>query len=217
MELKEIINKRQSIRKYKEGDIPDSDIKALIEAAGNAPSGKNIQNWHFAVIKSQDIKDDIASIITKKNESIAVEMDKNDPSKADRFRKFCKNFTVFFTKAAALTVVYSTFYKPSGFGEYESIGIDSTLELVTKRNPGMQSLGAALENFTLKAVDMGYGSCWLTSANYAAIEIEEYIKNKTGFEKEGFFMAALMSLGIPEENQKSPSKKDIDEICTFIK
>ncbi|HPR23966.1 MAG TPA: nitroreductase family protein, partial [Bacillota bacterium] len=189
----------------------------IIEAAGKAPSGKNIQNWHFAVIKGQDMKDDIAAIITEKNESIALEMEKNDKLKADRFRKFCKNFTVFFTKAAVLTVVYSTFYKPSGFLEYESIGIDPTGELVTKRNPGMQSLGAALENFTLKAIDMGYGSCWLTSANYASNEIEEYIKNKTGFEKEGFFMSALMSLGIPEENQKSPSKKDIDEICTFLK
>ncbi|HUM55908.1 MAG TPA: nitroreductase family protein [Bacillota bacterium] len=217
MELKEIINKRQSIRKYKEGAIPDRDIKEIIEAAGKAPSGKNIQNWHFAVIKGQDMKDDIAAIITEKNESIALEMEKNDKLKADRFRKFCKNFTVFFTKAAVLTVVYSTFYKPSGFLEYESIGIDPTGELVTKRNPGMQSLGAALENFTLKAIDMGYGSCWLTSANYASNEIEEYIKNKTGFEKEGFFMSALMSLGIPEENQKSPSKKDIDEICTFLK
>jgi nitroreductase len=208
MEFMDVLKKRQSIRRYKDGKIPQADLLKIIEAAGMAPSGKNIQD--------PIVMQKIADIVTEKNRVVSEKMDLIDAEKGSRFRKFCKNFTVFFTKASALVVVYSTFYPPSGYYEYLMVGMDPETELVHHRNPGMQSLGAALENFTLRAVDLGYGSCWLTSANYAAAEIEGYLKTTHGFEKKDFFLAALMSVGIPEDNQRSPEKKPIDGICTFL-
>lgn len=216
MEFMEVIKKRQSIRRYKEGRIPKADLIQIIQAAGLAPSGKNIQNWHFVVITDKSAMERIAGIVTEKNRLISEKMDRIDEEKGSRFRKFCKNFTVFFTKASALVVVYSTFYPPTGYFEYKMVGLDPETDLVHHRNPGMQSLGAALENFTLRAVDLGYGTCWLTSANYAAPEIEAYLKEVHGFEKKDFFLAALMSVGIPEDNQRSPDKKPLDDICTFL-
>ncbi|MDD4377105.1 MAG: nitroreductase family protein [Eubacteriales bacterium] len=218
MELQQILEKRQSIRRYKEGDIPEEDIREIVEAAASAPSGKNIQNWHFVAIKNRTIIEKIKNIVDSKNESICNEMAKVDEEKANRFRKFCKNFTLFFANAPVLTVVYSTVYTPSGYNEYKLINADSSLldDLLSHRNPGMQSVGAALENFTLKAIDKGYGTCWLTSANYAAAEIEKVLKEEVGFEKDGFFMVALMSMGIPEDNQKSPAKKALEDVYTFI-
>ena len=216
MEFMEVIKKRQSIRRYKEGQIPKADLMQNIQAAGLAPSGKNIQNWHFVVITDKPAMERIADIVTEKNRLVSEKMDRVDEEKGSRFRKFCKNFTVFFTKASALVVVYSTFYPPTGYYEYKMVGLDPETDLVHHRNPGMQSLGAALENFTLRAVDLGYGTCWLTSANYAASEIEAYLKEAHGFEKKDFFLAALMSVGIPEDNQRSPDKKPLDDICTFL-
>lgn len=218
MKLEQILEKRQSIRKYKEGDIPKADIKKIIAAAGMAPSGKNIQNWHFIAITNKDVINKIAQAVTDKNQEIVDEMMKIDESKALRFQKFCKNFTVFFTKAPLLTVVYTKDYMPSGYFEYKLInGSKEILDnLLYKKNPGMQSLGAALENFTLKAIELGYGSCWLTSANYASEEIEAIVREACGFEADGYFMGALMSVGIPEENQKSPSKKPLEEILTLV-
>jgi len=216
MEFIEVLKKRQSIRKYKEGEIPENHIRQIIEGAGMAPSGKNIQNWHFVVIRDDKTKQEIADIVEKKNLLISEKMDLVDSEKGERFRKFCRHFTLFFTKAPVLMVVYSTFYPPSGYYEYKLVGMDPENDLVHHRNPGMQSLGAALENLTLRAIDLGYGSCWLTSANYAAEEIETYLAQRHGFQKNNFFMAALMSIGIPEDNQPSPSKKSLDEICTFL-
>lgn len=216
MEFMDVLKKRQSIRRYQEGKIPEADLRKIIEAAGMAPSGKNIQNWHFVVTTDPVAMQKIADIVTEKNRLVSEKMDQIDAEKGSRFRKFCKNFTVFFTKASALVLVYSTFYPPSGYYEYQLVGMDPETDLVHHRNPGMQSLGAALENFTLRAVDLGYGTCWLTSANYAAAEIEDYLKEIYGFEKKDFFLAALMSVGIPEDNQRSPEKKPIDEICTFL-
>lgn len=218
MELQTVLEKRQSIRRYKEGDIPEADIREIIKAAGIAPSGKNIQNWHFIAIKNRDLIEKIKLTVDKKNEEISNEMMKVDEEKGLRFRKFCKNFTLFFANAPVLTVVYGTVYTPSGYNEYKLIDAPDEIldDLLGHRNPGMQSVGAALENFTLKAIDMGYGSCWLTSANYAAKEIEDLLAKEIGFTKEGFFMVAMMAMGIPEDNQKSPAKKSLDEIYTFV-
>ena len=218
MELQEILEKRQSIRKYKEGDVPKEHVLEIIRAASLAPSGKNIQNWHFVAIKNEDLKQKIGRAILDKNESICLEMDKIDKERGDAFRKFVRNFTLFFLQAPVLTVVFSTDYRPSGYYELEFINCDPALlhDLVKHRNPGMQSLGAALENFTLKAIDLGYGSCILTSANYAAAEIEEVLKIETGFEKEDYYMACMVALGVPEDGQQSPKKKPLEQIITFI-
>ncbi|SFE55047.1 Nitroreductase [Peptostreptococcaceae bacterium pGA-8] len=218
MELQAVIEKRQSIRRYKEGDVPKEHIEEMVRAAGLAPSGKNIQNWHFVVIKDKAIMEKMAAAIKAKNEEMVAEMMKVDEAKALRFEKFAKNFTLFFVNAPVLTVVMSKVYTPSGYNEYKLIGADDeTLkDLLHHRNPGMQSLGAAIENFYLRAVDLGYGLCWLTSANYAAAALEKILKEDCGFEKEGYFLAALLSIGVPEDNQKSPAKLPVEEILTYV-
>lgn len=220
MEYQSLLEQRQSIRRYKDGDIPEGDIQEIVKAAATAPSAKNIQNWHFVAIKNRDVIRKIADLVLAKNESISAEMDKVDEEKANRFRKFCKNFTVFWKETApVLTVVYSTVYTPSGYDEYKLINADQALldDLMGHRNPGMQSVGCALENFTLKAIEKGYSTTILTSANYAAKDIEAYLKNEGLFEKEGFYMVSLIAMGIPQEDQKSPRKKEFDDVYTFIK
>lgn len=218
MELQEILYKRQSIRRYKDVDVPEEDIAKIVKAAGTAPSGKNIQNWHFVAIKNKDLMNKIGHTMVAKNEEIALEMDKRDIDRGTKFRKFAKNFTLFFLKSPVLVVVYTTTYYPSGYHELTFIDAPKVVtdDILLCRNSGMQSLGAAIENFTLSAIDLGYGTCWLTSANYAAAEIEQLLKDEIGFEKEGYFMGAMLTLGVPEDNQKSPKKKALEEIYTFV-
>ena len=54
MELKEVIETRRSIRKFKTDPVPEAYIDELLEAARLAPSGGNIQPWRFVVIKSPE-------------------------------------------------------------------------------------------------------------------------------------------------------------------
>lgn len=219
MELIDAIARRQSVRHYKEGDVPDEDMLKILDAARQAPSGKNMQNWHYVVIKNNGLKDRIAGAICKKNEGICREMDSIDREKADRFRKFAKNFTVFFTQAPVLVAIMTQTYLPSGYRELELIGTDEKAlsSLVNRGNPGLQSLGASVENLYLRAVDLGYGACWITSANYAAEEIEDILRSEAIPGIEGYFMAALLTMGLPEDNPKSPPKKSLKEIYTLIK
>jgi len=218
MEYRKVLEARQSVRKYKNADVPKEDILKMLDAARLAPSGKNMQNWHFVTIKNKELIAKIAKVIEDKNEEIVQKMGEIDEKKALRFQKFCQVFTLFFKDAPVLVVAYATNYYPSGYFELSMIEEDKfAARLLDEPNPGMQSIGAAIENLILEAVNLGYGSCWLTSANYAAKEITELLKTEIGFEKENYFMAAMISIGVPAEGtHKSPSRKELDQIYTYV-
>ena len=217
MELMELIQKRQSIRSFKAQDVPMDDLLKMVDAARVAPSGKNIQNWHFIITKNKELFEIIGNTIMDKNEEIANKMDAVAEDKANRFRKFAKNFTLFYQKAPALVMVFACDYFPSGYPEMNLIGSSKfETEKLFWRNPGMQNIGAAMENFTLRCVELGYGSCWMTSQNYAADEIELILKQEHGFEMDNFHLAAMLAVGVPQEQQKSPAKKNLEEIYTII-
>jgi len=54
MDVKEAIENRKSIRRFKEKEVPDELIKEVIDAARQAPSGHNLQPWHFVVVKKKE-------------------------------------------------------------------------------------------------------------------------------------------------------------------
>lgn len=217
MEFMELVTKRQSIRKFTQQDVPMEDLLLMVDAARYAPSGKNIQNWHFVITKNKDLFQKIGDAILAKNQSIVEKMKLIDEEKANRFEKFAKNFTLFYKNAPALVLVFACDYFPSGYPEMNLIGSSKyETEQLFWRNPGMQNIGAAMENFTLRCVELGYGSCWMTSQNYAANEIELILKQEYGFEMENYHLAAMLSVGVPQEQQKSPAKKNLEEIYTIL-
>lgn len=218
MELQKVIDERHSVRKYKNIDIPESHIRQIIQAASLAPSEKNSQNWHFVAIKNRALIEKVGQTIFDKNEAISLEMEKIDADKALRHRKLCKNFTMFCLNANVLTLVLSSPFIHSYHDEYMRIEKGSELlhQLMDIKNPSMQSIGAALENFSLKAVELGYGTCWLTSGNIASDELMALLKKECDFEKEGFFLVALMAIGTPEDTPRGPGKKSLEDIFTFI-
>lgn len=57
MNLTEAILKRRSVRKYKGGyEMPEEDLKKILNAAMHAPSAKNTRAWEFVVLKSEEAK-----------------------------------------------------------------------------------------------------------------------------------------------------------------
>lgn len=52
-----LVEKRRAIRKYKQDNIPDEDLKKILNAARLAPSANNSQPWTFIVVKDQKTKE----------------------------------------------------------------------------------------------------------------------------------------------------------------
>lgn len=59
--MNEIVNRR-SVRSYSEKQIDNGVINKLLEAARLSPSGSNTQPWHFIVVKSAHLKEEIVKV-----------------------------------------------------------------------------------------------------------------------------------------------------------
>lgn len=60
MKVLDVIQKRRSVRKYKEDPIPEKALLRVLEAARLAPSGKNFQPWKFIIVKDKALKEKLA-------------------------------------------------------------------------------------------------------------------------------------------------------------
>jgi nitroreductase len=61
MEFSEALEKRRSIRKYKDTPIPRESILKVLEAARIAPSAAHRQPWHFVVVQDKEKRELVAS------------------------------------------------------------------------------------------------------------------------------------------------------------
>lgn len=204
----DIIFQRRSVRKFEKTKVDDSDLRKMLEAAIEAPSAKNLQNWHFVVLKNKEKIEQLEKIIVSKNKELSELL---DGDKKDKFLKFCKYATIF--KEAPVTIlVYAGDYTPTGLREVEALGDLETAGHIKNAAPGIHGVAAALQNFMLEASSLGYGTCWMTSPNYALKEIEEFID----LQKENYHLVAITPLGVPEYIGQRPPRKSIDEVSTII-
>lgn len=54
--FRDLLARRRTVRHYSDRPIPDGVLEACLAAAGSAPSGANIQPWHFVVVRNADTK-----------------------------------------------------------------------------------------------------------------------------------------------------------------
>ncbi len=53
------MKRRRTIRQFSDGQVPLEIIEKCIASAGTAPSGANLQPWHFVIVKDPGVKHQI--------------------------------------------------------------------------------------------------------------------------------------------------------------
>ena len=216
MELHDLIYSRQSVRKFKDTPVPDEDVLKILDAVRVGPSSENEQNWHFIVVRNEEFKRKLGEVITAGQQKISAEVAVFDEKQAKRFEKFTKLFTLFALKAPVLVMVYSFSALPAAYREYNIIKRpQEDIDELFLQSPAMMGLGAALEHAVLTMMEMGYGTTMMTSQNWAHKDIEKLVEEEIGFQREGWFLAAMMPIGVPDGELKSPGRKNMEEIVTF--
>ena len=61
---------RRSVRDFSPQSIPDSVLESAILAAGTAPSGANMQPWHFVVVQNLELKAQIRQAAEKEEREL---------------------------------------------------------------------------------------------------------------------------------------------------
>jgi nitroreductase len=59
-EVLEVIANRRSVRQFKDEQIKDDELKAILDAGLKAPSGHNDQSWYFTVIQNKETLKEIS-------------------------------------------------------------------------------------------------------------------------------------------------------------
>lgn len=211
MKKLDFIYDRVSIRSYKEDKVPKEDIIEIIKAGTYAPSGKNLQNWHFVVLYDNNKIKEIAKSVEEKGVALAENI--CEEKARDSFKKMIPYYTAF-KNAPVLILVYGSEYPNTEYDILDLIGASKEeKEKALFSNPGIQNIGAAMENILLSASALGYGTCWMTGPNFAREEIKECIN----FQKDGFELVCITPLGVPmDKKHPRPKRKPIEEVVTFI-
>lgn len=92
----ETILNRRSVRVYSEDRIKQEDLDLILQAGCYAPSGCNMQPWHFTVVQNKEI-------LKTLNEETKKELLKNDN---EYFQKFAQNekYDIFYNSPAVIVI-----------------------------------------------------------------------------------------------------------------
>lgn len=207
----DFIMNRKSIRKYKPDPVPHADILQIIQAATYAPSGSNAQNWHFVVLKNPIKIKAMAEAVEAENQLFCTYTANN--ALREKFKGSLYYQTLFKDAPVVILLYAAPYHLTTEILLREKQAPEEVISQLTWHSPGIQNIGAAMENLLLAATAMGYGTCWMTAPVYA----ESAINKAIDFHKDGYKLVCLTPLGVPlSSDNPQPKRKPLEEVMTVI-
>jgi nitroreductase len=160
MKLTDAIEKRMSIRKYKDKKVDFGDVLEIINSALQTPLAGNISTLKFVIVTEPDTK-----------QKIAEHSDQLWIADADIVVVLCSDIS-------RLKALYDN----------------------RAKDYAKQQVGAAIQNFLLRATDLGLASCWVGAFN------ENEMNSALSIKGDDISIEAILPLGYPAE-KPSPKKK----------
>lgn len=187
---------RRSIRKFKNTPVPSHIIEEIIKAGALAPSSKNRQPWHFVVTTSK-AKEEALAVMER---GLAREAQQPLLPESAVYIGGAHNTLNIMRQAPAVIFVVNT----------------RGLDLLTPQNAenrvfeicNAQSIGAAVENMSLAAVENGLGSLWICDIYFAYRELCAWLNC-------GGELAAAFTLGYAAEAPMPRPRKNFDDIVEW--
>ena len=183
------IERRRSIRKYKNQQIEKMLIEQIINAAIQAPSAKNRQPWRFLVL-SQEKKEGFLTAM--ENGIRQEEKDKRILPNSAHYISGA-NYTMKIIKEAPVLILVIC---ENGHSLYDELSVEQKIYERTD----IQSIGAAIQNMLLEAVRLGLGSLWICDFYFAYDEIKKWLGGK------GELLAAVAVVYANDCPSKRPRK-----------
>jgi nitroreductase len=194
--MNEVINcikTRRSCRRFKEEQIPDQALEAILEAGRYAPSGGNNQTCHLIVIQNK-------SILLELRELVAKEF-----SKMEVYEGMYKSI-----KASI---------EASKKGGYDFYYNAPTLVVVANQKDYGNALADSaclLENMMLSATSLNIGSCWINQLRWldGNKEIRAFLEQLGVGENET--VCGGLALGIKAVKDQEPLRRVGNQV-TYVR
>ncbi|MDY6865650.1 MAG: nitroreductase family protein [Halobacteriota archaeon] len=183
--VKEVIEDRRSVRKYRDDPVPDELLLRILEAARLAPSGSNTQPWRFVVVRNEDTK--------LKLKEAAVN------------QKFVGEAPVVIACCGDLTAWREY---PKKIKELVSEGPDdewNLSEVNSRMTMTVRNVAIACEHMVLQAKELGLGTCWVGMMNRENVKEILCVPGH-------LVVVALLTIGYPDEEPRIRPRLDLSEI-----
>lgn len=186
------IEDRRSIRKYQTRPVPRCLLEEIIRAGTLAPSSKNRQPWKFVVVSGQAKADMLRAM------EQGLDREKHMPLLPDSACHLpgAEHTLRIMTQAPVAILVLNRLG--------QSLEIPLTPEERVYERCNAQSIGAAMQNMTLAATELGLGSLWICDTYFAQRELQNWLN------EEGDLFAAL-AIGFPDEQPMPRPRRAISE------
>jgi nitroreductase len=205
MELMQAIKERRSIRRFTEETVDESDLLEILDAARWAPNAGHQQLWQLVVIKNKEIIQKMVRAVTAQYDFLSEKLGLTNELTGN------KSNAVLFGGAPVTIAVFMKPYESKTNEVLKQLGC-TELEIQRLRGQSdLQSVAAAIQNLLLAAHAKGYGTCWMCAPLLASREIEKILAIK-----EPWQLKALIPIGKPLIKPHSSTRKELEEITTFI-
>lgn len=181
---------RRSIRKFKTTPVAHEIIEEILRAGSLAPSSKNRQPWKFIVTTGQ-AKEEVLAVMER-----GLRREAQQPLLPESAQYIAGAWNTLAIMRQAPVIIFVV--NPLG------------LDLLTPQNAenrvfeicNAQSIGAAVENMLLAAVEAGLGSLWICDTYFAQQELCTWL---------GGELAAAFALGYADEEPAPHPRKSWSE------
>jgi nitroreductase len=196
-----LIQDRRSIRDYSDEPVSEEDLKMILEAARQAPSGENAQPWRFIIVKDEATRKKLGTIarggsgrrftaeyVTKQMHERFATME-DEEKKKKIFEKLTSGSVSAFLAEAPVNIVVC------GKKDVWDMPYDTS---------------ASIENMLLMATALGLGACWVI-APCIDIRDEERLKELLGVPEE-FKIVSIIAVGHPTRYPKQRPRMEMHEL-----
>ena len=180
MNFDEIIKNRRSARVFTEKNVSEEQVKKILDSGIKAPSARNRQPWKFYILNEEQKKHIM---------NMLFEWDKLNPKEKTSVKGTAQQIKT----ANKMIMIYSDNYSSKSKNK-------------NYKKPDYISLGCAIENMSLQAIDLGLGSCILCDTLYIEDKINEYLGIKNFEQICGFI------IGTPIYNYPPKIKKNLRDL-----
>lgn len=193
--LPAIINRR-SIRKYKNISVDRPMIEEILQAGSLAPSSKNRQPWTFVVVMGT-AKKTMLEIMEK-----GLKREKENPLLPESIQYHSGAAYTLQIMEQAPVVIFVV--NPLGISIHRTLNAEERIYEICNA----QSIGAAMENMTLTATELGLGSLWICDTYFAYDELNHWLN------VDGELIAA-MTIGYANETPPARPRKKLEDIVSW--
>ncbi len=206
----DVIATRKTIRKYTNEIPPLEAIKKIADAGRLAPCTTNTQNWEFIAIYDNTTKQKMAQAVENKYDELKDRV-KSDEDK-NRINGY-KYYSMFFNKAPVVFAIVEKKRVSTILSILERNGMPEEELRYYDNRSSILSMGAAIENMSLCAHALGFGTCWMCAPIVAQKEFGDIL----GLNPDDKVIT-LLTVGYPDTNDSSvtKNKKSLDEVFRIV-